>query len=110
MAFDLAPFGPDVGDVVVVDAAQQQARCGLVDDEPDVSTDPYRPEVRVFGPIQLVELHARMGRIQLQIEGGGLDRLLLLARKSVQAIMRNSTVRLPLAHGSSSTQRSASGS
>ena len=64
---------------MVGDVAEQQARCDFVDDKPNVATDPNRPEIRVFSPIQLVKLHTRMGRIQLQIEGGGLDRLLLLA-------------------------------
>ena len=37
-----------------------------------------RPEVGVFGFFQFVQLHARIDRIQLQVEGCGLNSLLFL--------------------------------
>lgn len=45
----------------------------------DVETHADRPEVGVFRLIELVELQRRMRRIQLEIEGRGLDCLLLVA-------------------------------
>ena len=45
---NLAPLGPFVGVVVVVDIDQQDAGGGAVDDDPDVGIHPHRPEVRVL--------------------------------------------------------------
>ena len=64
MPLDLAPLGPPVGLVVVVYMHQQQASLGTMDDEPNVGIDPNRPEIRVFGPVELVEGQAwRRGSI-----------------------------------------------
>jgi len=49
-----------------------------VDDQADVVADPHRPEIRIFRPVKLVELHAGIGRVHLEVESRGLDRFLLL--------------------------------
>jgi len=36
-------------------------------------------------PVQLVQLHSRAGRVQLQIKRGGLDELLLVVGQPVHA-------------------------
>ena len=86
MRFELAPFGPLVRVVVVVDIAQHQAVTGLMDDHPNIAADAHRPEVFVFGLVELVETQAGIGRIHLQIEGRGLGQLLLFARQAGKAI------------------------
>ena len=48
--------------------------------------DPHRPEVLVLRLVELVELHARVGRVHLQVEGRGLDGLLLVAGQPGEAV------------------------
>jgi len=86
MDLQSAPFGPGIGLVVVVDVAEQQAARLAMHDEPDVGGDAHRPEVPVSGPVQLVKAHAGVGRVDLQIEGGGFGRLLLVAVQPGKAI------------------------
>jgi hypothetical protein len=57
-----------------------------VNNQPEIAADPHRPEALVLRLVQLVELHARTGRIHLQIEGRGLDELMLFACKSGEAV------------------------
>ena len=57
-----------------------------MDDEPDVGVDANGPEIRVFGPLQLVKAQARVGRVELQVERGCLYRLLLLSGQLAEAI------------------------
>lgn len=83
--FQLAPLGPLIGLVVVIDIAEQQTASGLVDDQTNVTADTHRPEVRVFGSVELVEAHAVASRVNLQVERGGLGGLLLVARQARQA-------------------------
>ena len=73
------PLGPLVRGVVMVHVAEQEARCRPVDDQPDVAADPGRPEALVLRPLDLVQLQPRPSRVHLQVERGGLDRLLLVA-------------------------------
>jgi hypothetical protein len=56
--FDPAALGPGVGIVVVADICQEEARLGLVDDDPDVATDPYRPEMWIARTLDAVEAQA----------------------------------------------------
>ena len=56
-----------------------------MDYEPDVPTDSYRPEVLVPRLVELVELHARVRWIDLEIEGRGLGGLLLVAHQPGEA-------------------------
>jgi hypothetical protein len=72
--------------VVVVDVAQQQAGLGSVHNQADVETHANRPEVGVFRFIELVELQRGMSRIQLEIEGRGLYRLLFVAGEFGKAV------------------------
>lgn len=60
----------------------------FVDNDADVPAHPDRPEVLILRPVQLVEAHARTGGIQLKVEGGRLDCLLLLAGQFEQAIVK----------------------
>ena len=86
VAFDLAAFGPFVGVVVVIDIDQQDAGRRAMDDYSDVCVHPYRPEVRVFGAVKLVERQPVRGRVELQVEGRGLDGLLLLRGQAPETI------------------------
>ena len=52
----------------------------------DVAVDAHRPEVRVLGPVEAVETHARRRGAELQIERGRLDRLLLGAGEPGEAV------------------------
>jgi len=57
-----------------------------MDNYPEITADPHRPEVLVFRIVELVELHARIGRIQLQVKGDGLYCLLLFAGQFGEAV------------------------
>lgn len=57
-----------------------------MNDQPDIATDPYRPEVGILGAVELVKAHAGVGRVYLQIEGRGLDHLLLFAGQLGEAV------------------------
>ncbi len=85
-ALDAPPLGPAIGLVVVVDVGEQQARGGAVDDEPDVRVHPHGPEALVLRAVELVEGQAGRGGIHLQVEGGHLHRLLLLAGQAAEAV------------------------
>ena len=86
MALDPAPLGPGISLVVMVRIAEQQARRASVDDQADVAARPDGPEVRVLGLAQLVKAHARVGGVELEVEGGRLHRLLLLVGQLGQAV------------------------
>ena len=86
MRLQLAPFRPVVGLVVVIDVAEQEARLAPVNDQPDVAADPHRPEVLVLRLVELVEAHAGIGRVELQVEGRRLDGLLLVAGQAGEAV------------------------
>ena len=86
MRLQLVALRPLVCCVVVRDVAEQETCVGAMHDEPNISTDADRPEVHVFRTIELMKLEARVSRIKLQIERGSLDRLLLFASQSCQAI------------------------
>jgi hypothetical protein len=77
---------PAISRVVMVRVAQQQASLRPVDDQPNVAADPHRPEVLVLRLLELVELHARGRRVDLEVERRRLDGLLLVARESGQAV------------------------
>jgi hypothetical protein len=84
--FQLAPFRPVIGPVVVVDVAEQEARIALVHDQANVAADAHGPEIPVPRLVQPVQAHAGIGRVELQVEGRGLDRALLVAGEARQAI------------------------
>lgn len=85
MRFQSTAFRPLVRLVVMIDVAQQKAVRAHVHDQPDVAAHAHRPEVLVARLVQLVKAHARVGRVQLQIEGGRLDGLLLVAGEPGEA-------------------------
>lgn len=86
MPLDLPPLGPRIRGVVMIDVAEHQARCRLVNDETQIATDAHGPEVRVLGLAQPVKLHSRTRGIQLQIERRRLRELLLLAGEPGQTV------------------------
>ena len=85
MRFQFAPLRPVIGLVVVIDVAEQQARLAPVNDQPDVAAHPHRPEILVLRLVELVEAHAGIGRIELQVERRRLDGL-ALARQPGEAV------------------------
>src|SRR6266516_3150184 len=86
MRFQFSPFRPVISIVVVADIAEQEARSALVNDQPDVAAYSHRPKVFVPHLIELVEAHAGIGRIELQVERRRLDGLLLVAGQSGEAV------------------------
>ena len=80
------PHRPLVRRVVMVHVAEQEARRGPVDDQPEVAADAGGPEVLVLRPLDLVQIQPRPSRVHLQVERGGLDRLLLLAGQLREAV------------------------
>ena len=68
MRFQLPTLGPRVRAIVMIDVAEEEASVGPVDDEPDIAADANGPEPLVLRFIELMELQARMGRVQLEIE------------------------------------------
>ena len=70
----------------MVYVAEQQAGIGAVDNQTNVVADPDRPEVSITGLINPMKLQSGLRRIDLQIKGGGLYGLLLVASQFGQAI------------------------
>jgi uncharacterized protein YndB with AHSA1/START domain len=65
--------------------AEQEARFAPVNDEPDVAVNAHRPEILIFCLVELVEAHAGINRIELQVERG-LDGFLLITCQSGEAV------------------------
>jgi hypothetical protein len=59
MGFDAPPLGPGIGLVVMVHIGEEQARRRLVHDDAQVAADAHRPEIRVLGAVDAVELQPR---------------------------------------------------
>ena len=57
-----------------------------MDDDSDIFIDADRPEIRVLGLRQLVELQSRLRRIHLEVESRGLGSLLLSPGQFGEAI------------------------
>jgi len=70
----------------MADVAQQQALIRPVYDDAEVAAHADGPEVLVLGPVELVELHPRIGRIHLKVERRRLGGSLLIARQASKAI------------------------
>jgi hypothetical protein len=85
MRLQLAPLGPVIRLVVMVDVTQQQTGGGLVNDQAKVPTRPHRPKIPVTRPLHAMETQTRTDRVQLQIEGRGLDQLLLVTGQTGEA-------------------------
>ncbi len=86
MRFQFAALGPAVSRIMMIDVAQQQARRGTMHDQAYVAVHPYRPEALVLRLVELVEAHARVCGVDLQVEGGHLHRLLLIAGQAREAV------------------------
>ena len=71
---DAPPLGPGVGVIMVTDVGQQEAGVGLVHDDAEVAVHPDRPEMGVRELLDAMELKARCRRVDLQVEGRGLER------------------------------------
>ena len=70
----------------MIDVAEQKAALSLVDDQPNVTSGTNRPEVLVLGLVDLVQLHPGVDRIKLQVEGGRLGGLLLVAAQAGETV------------------------
>ena len=57
-----------------------------MDDDPDVRARPHGPEVFIPRLVEAVETHARIRRVHLEVEGRGLNRLLLVAVQAGEAV------------------------
>jgi hypothetical protein len=86
MALDLAPLGPTISGIVMPDITEQHARRGLVHDQPDIGIDSHRPEIRVSGAVEPMEMEARTRRIELQVERRRFDRFLLHAGEPSETV------------------------
>jgi hypothetical protein len=64
-----------------------------VDDDADIAADTNGGEALVFGFVELVELQAGMGGVQLEIEGRGFDGFLLLVSCYLAEPLRLSRLR-----------------
>ncbi|MFQ5651411.1 MAG: hypothetical protein ACE5IY_15855 [bacterium] len=85
VCFQLTPRRPAIGLVVVPYIAQQQAIVSSVHNQAKIPAHPHRAEIGISRPIQLMEFHPRLRRIELQIERRGLDGLLLFVGQPRQA-------------------------
>ncbi|HYD53671.1 MAG TPA: hypothetical protein VEA99_13635 [Gemmatimonadaceae bacterium] len=85
MRLEFPPLSPGICRIVVIDVAEQDARLCPVHDETDVVVHPHGAEALVARPIELVEPQAGTCGVHLQVEGGGLDGLLLRAGQAREA-------------------------
>jgi hypothetical protein len=79
MDFQLPSLSPRVSGIVVIDVAEQQAGVGAVDNQAHITRHPHGPKPLVSGLVELVELVARLRRLELKIERRRLNGLLLVA-------------------------------
>lgn len=86
MTFDPPPRCPGIGVIMVIDVAEQQARLGAMDDQPDIGVHPHRPEIPVFRPFQPMKAQPRRGWVKLQVERGVLHRFLHRPRQPRQRV------------------------
>lgn len=86
VTFDSPPLCPSVSRIVVIDVAQQQTGIGLMDDHPDIASGADRPKVGILAAVDAMKLHPGIDRIHLQIESGCLNRLLLIAGQTCEAV------------------------
>jgi len=73
MGFDLAARSPVLGGIAMVDVAEHHAALHPMENQPDVTTGTGRPEVLVLDVAELLALQARIGGIDLQLEGGEFE-------------------------------------
>ena len=51
-----------------------------------ITADTHRRKIGVLGTVEFVKAHARAGRVDLQVEDGGLDRFLILVAQFGQTV------------------------
>ena len=88
VGFELSPFRPMVGVIVVIHVAQHQAVLSTMHDHSHIPADSDGPEIRISGSIQLVEPQPRLGRIYLKVESRGLHSLLLVTGQLGEAVSK----------------------
>jgi hypothetical protein len=86
MGFEFAAASPIVRFVVVVYVAEQKAGFGPVDNHPEVAIDPRGPEVSIFAFLNPMEFEARLGGIELEVDGSDLGGLLFLTGEPGEAV------------------------
>ena len=86
VGLQVTALGPVIGVIVVGHVAEEEALAGAVDDEADVRADANRPEAAVLGFVELMELEAGVGGIELEIEGGGFDRFLFVVGEAGEGV------------------------
>jgi hypothetical protein len=69
----------------MVDVAEHHAALNLMEDQTDVTAGTGRPEVLVFDVVEAVALQTRIGRVDLQLEGGELGSFLLFSTELLKA-------------------------
>jgi len=72
--------------VVVVCIAEQKAVVGFVNYQTQISSNPNRPKVLVFGLVNSMKLKPRTSVVLLQIKRGDLDGLLFVGGQPCQAV------------------------
>ena len=92
MLFKEPALGPAVPIVVLPDIAEEEIGRRLVHDHAHAAIHPNRPESLIPGPVDPMELHSRLRRIELQIERRRLRGLLLLAVQPGAALDRVSAM------------------
>ena len=86
MGFELAPFRPVIGILMMTDITDQQAARRLVHDQADIAADAHGGKIGILGAVEFVKAHAGAGRVDLQVEDRGLDRFLFLVAQLGQAV------------------------
>ena len=61
---------------------EHRAIAGLAHDEAQVAAHSHRPKILVARVVELMEAHARIDRVHVQIERSGFSELLLVAGQS----------------------------
>ena len=65
---------------------EQEAEFCLVDDHTQIGIHPHRPEIFVLHILQPMKIHARIGGIDLKVEGRGFNGFLLVAGEFGEAV------------------------
>ena len=79
MRLQFASFRPVVSLVAVVNVTEQKGCIALMDDQANVAANTHRPEIFVLRLVEFVKTHARIRRIDLQVERRCLDGFLFVA-------------------------------
>ena len=75
-------FRPAIGLIMVIYIAKKQTARGFMNYKSNILAHTYRPEMAIATLLEFVKTQSRVRRIYLEIESGGFDCLLLLARQA----------------------------